>query len=147
MRVTNPLQFEAKNKVVKEATIVEYNPNSIAIIPTLYRAGRDISIKLSDYIPGQQAWSYEYLPSDLEGSKDGYLRGRFGNKGYYSFSAVCSDEKGVSSSHIFTFNIQPEPYNDYYGTDFYGGKSLVSVPVRNTCQCDEHTALKLQHLA
>ena len=68
---------------------------------------------LRNYVTGKHTWMYEYLPVELQGYKEGYIKGKFYNKGQYSFAAVCSNQEGLSRSFIFTLNVQPSA-NDYY---------------------------------
>ena len=84
---------------------------------------------MTKYVPGKTVWSYQYLPNDLVGTKEGYIKGKFGNKGSYSFAAVCSNEEGARLNFIMTLNVQPDPdsYVSYRESDddyhYHGSKS------------------------
>lgn len=52
-------------------------------------------------------WTYNNLPADLVGDKDGSIYGSFLKEGYYSFSASACDSAGSIADSYFTFNVQP----------------------------------------
>lgn len=131
LRVTDPVP--TKEVQVKE---VVYNMNNIQLIPCIYSEGEDVNINLTHYVPGNQTWVFEHLPTDLHGTSEGCIKGKFNNKGMYTFAAVSSDPDGISANYIFTLNIQPT----YYGSsqsfgysNFREQSELEDVPVRDTC--------------
>ena len=52
-------------------------------------------------------WTYNNLPAQLVGGKDGSISGTFNQEGYYSFSASACDSAGAIADSYYTFNIQP----------------------------------------
>jgi hypothetical protein len=101
-------------------------------------------------VAGNHTWVYEHLPLSLQGTPEGCIKGKFSNKGMYSFASICSDLNGVSSNYIFTLNIQPTYYgsNDYFGySNFRGQSELEAVPVRDTCECNNLVVENLQQAA
>lgn len=52
-------------------------------------------------------WTYNNLPAELVGDKDGIISGIFNREGYYSFSASACDSLGAIADSYYTINVQP----------------------------------------
>jgi hypothetical protein len=96
-----------------------------------YSVGKKVSLSLQAKAGNAPyTWTYNNLPAQLVGNKDGSLSGIFEQEGYYSFSASACDNAGAIADSYFTFNVQP---STAVSSTFsiYSGSVLLEVPNRN----------------
>ena len=84
----------------------------------------DITIKVNA-VGGKPpyVWTYLRMPEELEGDKNGIIRGFFDMWGSYSFGVNCADGQGHSADVFITINIQP--------MTFFGAYTIKPVYVKN----------------
>ncbi len=73
-----------------------------------YAVGNKVNLNLQAKAgKAPYTWTYNNLPGQLIGGKDGIISGIFDQEGYYSFSASACDSEGAIADSYFTFNVQP----------------------------------------
>lgn len=100
---TEHINTEAGVTAVNQFIVVSSSSNALT-----YAVGNKINVNLqakSGKAP--YTWTYNNLPAQLVGDKDGLISGVFDQEGYYSFSASACDSAGAIADSYFTFNVQP----------------------------------------
>lgn len=99
---TERLNTEAGVLAVNQFIVVSSN-NSFT-----YAVGNKVNLNLQAKAgKAPYTWTYNNLPAQLVGGKDGIISGIFDQEGYYSFSASACDNLGAIADSYFTFNVQP----------------------------------------
>jgi hypothetical protein len=99
---TGRINTEAGVLAVNQFIVVSSN-NSFT-----YAVGNKVNLNLQARAgKAPYTWTYNNLPAQLVGGKDGIISGIFDQEGYYSFSASACDSAGAIADSYFTFNVQP----------------------------------------
>jgi hypothetical protein len=99
---TERINTEAGVLAVNQFIVVNSN-NSYT-----YGVGNKVNLNLQAKAgKAPYTWTYNNLPAQLVGGKEGIISGIFDQEGYYSFSASACDSAGAIADSYFTFNVQP----------------------------------------
>jgi hypothetical protein len=100
---TEHINTEAGVTAINQFIVVSSSSNALT-----YTVGSNINIGLQAKDgKAPYTWTYNNLPAQLVGDRNGKISGSFDREGYYSFSASACDNAGAIADSYYTFNIQP----------------------------------------